>query len=121
MGAKILSTYKEYIEKQNYRMYCIVNTKRPDTDSASKIISMVEQINIKSRIRINALINNTNLANETSAQDILEGHEILQIVSQRLDIPIAFVCANEEIINQLDEIKGIHIIPHKVKVIKPWE
>jgi CO dehydrogenase nickel-insertion accessory protein CooC1 len=120
-GAKILSTYSEYVQKTQYRMYCVVNTKRPDTNSASKIISMTEQINAKSNLKINAFINNTNLAGETTLEDVIEGQEILQEVSKKINVPIAFICANEGILDRLAGYDECGRIPHRIKVKLPWE
>lgn len=121
IGAKILSTYREYIQIRKCRTYCVVNIRRPETDSPERIESMIQKIEKASNIKIDALINNTNLANETSVEDIIEGQEILQCVSRQMEVPIAFVCANEHMAKRLPEYMVDNVLVHKIRITLPWE
>ena len=120
-GARILSTYSEDILMQNYRAYCVVNIRRPGTNSPEKIKLMLQQIQASSKIKISALVNNTNLSHETTVMDVVQGQEMLEPVAFELGIPIAFICTNENIVNELPKsIIGNKLI-HKIKVGLPWE
>jgi len=121
IGAKILSTFRDYILSQQYRIYCVVNMFRPYTDSEEKIIKMVEYIEKSSRLKISAFINNTNLSDETAAEDIIESQKRLKSVSEKLNIPISFICANENIALKIGDVIKQHMIIHKLRVGLPWK
>jgi len=121
LGARILGSYREYILDQEYRMFGVVNVRRPRTDTVQKIKSMIEQIEKTSKIKINALINNTNLANETTVEDIVQGYKVLQKVSNELNIPIAFSCINKELLSEVKEVIGSESLIHRIKIVLPWE
>ena len=121
LGARILGSYREYILDQEYRMFGVVNVRRPRTDTVQKIKSMIEQIEKTSKIKINALINNTNLANETTVEDIVQGYKVLEKVSNELNIPIAFSCINKELLSEVKEVIGSESLIHRIKIVLPWE
>jgi len=120
IGAKILSSFRDYILAQKARIYCVVNTFRPYTDTEEKIIKMVEYIERSSRLKISALINNTNLADETLLEDILESQKIIENVSRKMSIPISFICVNESLAEEAGKILKYSIIVHKLRVELPW-
>ncbi len=121
IGARILAGYREYIITHKHRVYCVINVHRPGTDSPRKIESMIRQIEETSKIRVTALVNNSNLSLETDAKHIIEGQSILEQVSRQLNIPVAFTCANEHLLGQLPQSIGKNILIHKIKVMHPWE
>ncbi|MEG1998266.1 MAG: hypothetical protein RR051_07460, partial [Clostridiales bacterium] len=59
-------------------------------DSVGRIIALLEQIELSSRLKITALINNGNLSTETTAADLLFAYPLLKEVSQQTGIPVAF-------------------------------
>ena len=120
-GARILNGYKEYIVIQKYRMYCVINIRRPETNSVENIINMIKQIESSSGINVSALVNNTNLSNETRVQDIIEGQDIIEEVSRELDIPIVFICADQRILEQIPDFIKTDRLVHRLKIVHPWE
>lgn len=121
VGARILGSYREYIVDKEYQMYGVVNVRRSGTDTIQKIRAMIEQIEQVSKLKINALINNTNLVDETTAEDIVQGFKVLEQVSNELNIPIAFSCVNETLLSQVKELIPSEILIHRIKVVLPWE
>jgi hypothetical protein len=120
-GARILHVYKEYIVTQEYIMYCVINIRRPETNSVENIKNTIRRIELSSGIKVSALVNNTNLSNETRVEDIIEGHAVIEEVSKELDIPIAFICAEQKTLEQLpDSIKTDRLV-HRLKSVLPWE
>lgn len=120
IGAKILSGFRESILSHNARIYCVVNTFRPYTDTDKKIIKMVEYIEKSSRLKVSALVNNTNLCDDTSVRDILESQKIIENAAERLNIPIPFVCVNQSLAGKVGKALKQDIIVHKIRVEIPW-
>jgi len=120
IGARILSSFRDYILSQKTRIYCVVNTFRPNTDTEEKIIKMVEYIEKSSRLKISALINNANLSDETTVEHLLESQKIIKNASKKLNIPISFVCVNERLAEEVSKVVQQNIIVHKLRVELPW-
>lgn len=64
---------KKLFEREGYRMYFVINAKRPLTATADEAIEYMIDIEKASRLTITDLINNTNLSSETEVSDIVAG------------------------------------------------
>jgi hypothetical protein len=117
VGAKILSSLHEHLQGKNLHVYCVVNTKRPSTSVHQGILSYIRDINIASRLGITGLIHNTHLMDETSVQDIYQGQNILEQVSQEVGLPIVFTAAMKNIAQDIQDI-GNEVLPME-RYIKP--
>lgn len=100
-GATTLGALKPHIEKagQDTQVYFVLNTRRPLQETAAQAIEMVRAIEHVSRIKVTGLINNTNIANETTLEPLLEGREIANQVSAALQIPVSYVSGKKEILD----------------------
>ncbi|MBQ4086632.1 MAG: hypothetical protein IJC78_00105 [Clostridia bacterium] len=91
-GAIALGRYKQYFDKVNYEMYLVVNTRRPLTSTPEEIIEMKENIEIASRLTVTGFISDTNLADETTEEIIMEGVSVTDEVSSATSLPVVYVC-----------------------------
>lgn len=121
LGAKVLGRYKEQITNDSYRMFFVINTKRPMTDTKEKIISMIRDIEESSGIGIDVLINNTNLMQNTTPDDIMEGYEIINQVSEELNIPIAFTSGFSGTLDVLREKLNNRVFYLNKYIKLPWD
>jgi hypothetical protein len=121
IGARALSAFKEQIQNDDFEMYFVVNVKRPMTDSAEKIEKIIGEIESSSRLKVSSLINNTNILKSSTGEEILEGQKILEKVSLKLGIPIAFTSGFSYIIDKVrKDIKGeVFVMDKFIKL--PWE
>lgn len=121
LGARVISRYKDEILQDDYELYFVINTRRPMTDTVQKIEDMIHSIEGASRIKVTGLVNNTNLLQATTAEVILEGHEIIEKVSQKLNIPIKFISGFRSQLETLKDKTDIEFL-YMDKLIKlPWE
>jgi hypothetical protein len=105
-GAISLGQYKRYFDKCDYKMYFVINTKRPFTRDEKDIVKLMKQVELRSRLNITDLVNNTNLSYETTEDIILQGQKIIEKVSDNTNIPITYVNVKEDIsINLLEKYK----------------
>jgi hypothetical protein len=88
MGATILGSMKSRLDATGSDLWMAVNTRRPFTSSADEIIIMASELQEASKMKITGFINNTNVLEETSFDDILEGEKILLEVSKKTGIPL---------------------------------
>lgn len=90
-GATALGSLAQLIQESGYQMLMVVNTTRPDASTPEGIAGLMKSIEAASRLKISALVNNTNLAWETDLDLIQDGQEILQQVSLASGLPIDFI------------------------------
>ncbi|MDP4094078.1 MAG: hypothetical protein Q8920_12035 [Bacillota bacterium] len=89
IGALALSRYREEIASEDYEMFFVVNTRRPFTDTEEKIDEMAREIEYSSRLKITGFVNNTNLLQFTTLNDIIEGQRKIKAVADKYNVPIA--------------------------------
>ena len=96
-GALALGAYKQLFEREGYRLFFVVNAKRPLTATAEDVIEYMIDIEKASRLTITDLVNNTNLSSETEVGDILDGHKVVEETAARTKLPYTFVAAREDL------------------------
>lgn len=120
IGATVLGRYYPYFMQEPYRMFFVINVRRPLSSTPEQIIEMLKAIENHSRLKVTDLINNTNLMYETNLDHLLEGQEIVEQVSQELNIPIAYISGVAEVIEQLPEQYRQKRFPIDVYLHPPW-
>jgi len=120
-GATALGRYYPYFIREGYSMQYVINTKRPLSSTKEDIIKMLKAVESHSRLSVDGLINNTNLAQETTVCDIIEGHEIIELVSSELNIPITYVSGMPHILEKLPADWGYKTFPLRIFMKPIWE
>lgn len=120
IGAKALGRFFPYFQSEPYRMYYVINTKRPLSSTKEDILSMMQEVQRTSRLQITHLINNTNLSYDTEICDIIDGHVLVSEISQSLKLPIAYIAGVKELLDKLpDELDG-SLFPIRIFMKPPW-
>ena len=86
--------------------YYVVNARRPLQRTPEEIVELLRLIEAKARMKITGLINNTNLARETTAQDLLYGREICKRVSRLTGLPVAYTSGEKKILDEYKKRTG---------------
>ena len=107
--------------REDTMLYYVVNARRPLQRSADEIIEMMEQISARIRLRVDGLINNTNLGRETTAADLAHGQEICLEVSRKTGVPISYLAGKPEILEAFrPQGGGIPEIPLAIYTFPDW-
>lgn len=101
-GATALGPYFSYFSKEDYKMYLVINTNRPLTQTSGDIIDYMHDIEAASRLKIHALVNNTNLSYSTEAINLTQGQAVLDEVSRQTGIQTELVSVQKSLIDKLD-------------------
>jgi hypothetical protein len=120
VGARALGMYFPYFTKEPFRMFYVINTKRPLSGSMEDILEMLHEVQLKSRLKVTDLINNTNLSYETEVCDIMEGQVLVKQVSEHVDIPVAYIAGVRELLKQLPSDAGCELFPIDIYMKPPW-
>ncbi len=112
MGATILGSMRSRLDNTGAELLMAVNTRRPFTSTADEIIIMASELQEASKMKITGLINNTNILEQTTAQDVIEGEKILLEVSQKTGIPLVLTTVMEGVMSEKEllQIKTPEVI-----------
>ncbi len=121
LGAKVVSRYNVEIVKEQYEMFYVVNTKRPMTDTEEKIEEMIFEIETSARLKITGIINNTNLLEGTTAEDIIEGHKLIEKVAKKLQVPVSFIAGIGDSVEEAGKRLGMKVLKMNKYILLPWD
>ena len=95
-GAKVLIQFLDRADGfEDVDFLCSVNIFRPETANADLIIKSIVLLEAQTQLKITGLINNTNLMEFTTVEDVVNGEEVLKQVSEKLSIPIVYTVIEE--------------------------
>ena len=109
-GAAALGQYKPYFDQDDVEVLFVVNAFRPLSSDADSVCDLMLRVAGRSRLSPTAVINNANVAWETEESDLVRGEELLHEVSTRMNLPIGYLCAKQDILDKLpDHLSGERI------------
>ncbi|MEW6182365.1 MAG: hypothetical protein AB1500_04200 [Bacillota bacterium] len=120
IGATVLGCYRPYLPEGEYRLFLVVNSRRPFTQDTSGIVSAVKEIEIAAGLRIDCLVNNTNLGLETDIGSIKEGLEIVRKAAEQLGVSVAFSAVTEQLSKSAADVLGGEVFSLKEFLTPPW-
>ncbi|MBA7497855.1 hypothetical protein ES704_00588 [subsurface metagenome] len=121
IGTVVLGNFKFVIEGLDYEMLLVVNSYRPFTRSVLQIKQMAQEIENSSRLKISGIISNPNLSRQTDEKIIKQGHILIKQASQKLNLPIEFICIDEQFsqkVKREDFVEPIFYIKRFMRL--PW-
>lgn len=118
-GATALGRYHSELAKADKHVRCVANACRPETATPEGIVEMARLMEARGRIRIDSLVNNTNLAAETTAEVILEGLAVVQAAAEILGMPVEFTAARRDLAQRV-EAAGVAVLPIDTFIRPVW-
>lgn len=108
-GAVALGRYVPFIlEENNYDMFFVANCFRPLTQTPEDALVVMREIEAACGLSFTAVVNNSNLGNETTPEDILSSIEYINKLSEISGLPIAFTSVEKGLFNQLSgKVEGL--------------
>lgn len=95
-GAKVLIQFMDYVSDfEEIDFLVAINTFRPETADVKKILHTITLLEAQTQLKVTGLINNTNLINETTEEDLILGEQTLLEVSETLNVPIIYTVVEE--------------------------
>ncbi len=112
-GAYALGRYRDYIlEENNYEMIFVCNFYRPLTTTVEDAIEVMREIESACRIPFTAIVNNSNIGNDTTPEDIEITDKKARELSSITGLPLIFTSANEII---AENVKSDNVLPMKLQ------
>lgn len=102
-GAYALGRYTPFIlEEGNYRMAFVANPCRPLTRTPEEALEVMREIEAAGGLPFTAIVNNANLAHETTAETVLEAIPYMEKLSKLSGLPIWMTSAEETVAANLE-------------------
>ncbi len=102
-GALSLARYHQdfaALEPGQLEVYDIVNVFRPMSESPEKIIKLKGELEGFARQKVTGFVNNSNLLNYSSAEDLRRGYEVLRETSDLTGIPIVHTTGRKKFLDE---------------------
>ena len=89
------------IEENDYEMLFVINCYRPLTRDAESTLEVMREIEEACKCKFTAIVNNSNLGNETTVDDVLASIPYAEEVSRLTGLPIKCTCAYGKIYDSI--------------------
>lgn len=114
-GALVLGRLAPAILSENdYEMLMVINCYRPLTRDAASTLEVMREIEYAGGIRFTALVNNSNLGAETTAEDVLASMRYADEVAAMSNLPVVMTTADERLQSELQD-KIPNLFPLKLQ------
>ena len=122
-GAAALGRYSASIRNAGgCDMLYVVNAYRYLTRTAQDAAEILEEIQRASRLTATGVVNNSNLANATTAQDVAATDQFARDIAEKYGVPMLFTAVDQHIASETYAlIPSGKVFPVQIFVKKPWE
>lgn len=121
-GAMALGQYYSEWKELYPELLFVLNGNRPYVSTLEGAIETVRQIENASRLKVTGIINNSNLGNETTMDDIVKGYELSNRLSEKLGIPLVLTAISAHLEKEAEEFSKSHAAWFIERFMKlPWE
>ncbi|MBE7012841.1 MAG: hypothetical protein E7416_02040 [Ruminococcaceae bacterium] len=102
-GALALGRYMPDILKQNdYEMVFVINKYRYLTSTPEDTVEVMREIELAAGAGFTAIVNNSNLGEETTAEVVLSSAKYAESISKLTGLKIMFTSVKEDLFDELD-------------------
>ena len=102
-GAYALGRYVPTLkEENNYRMVFVVNASRPLTRTPEEALEVMREIEAACGLAFTDIINNTNLASETTPETVLNSLDYIEKLSEISGLPVFATAAEDSVAARLE-------------------
>lgn len=119
-GALALGRYSEsIIEDGDYELLFVINKFRPLTRNAGMTLEIMAEIEKACHMKFTSIVNDSNLGDDTTEEDVLFSVAYANEVSEKAGIPIKMTTVKSELYDKLKD-KIDNLVPIKLYVRQSW-
>jgi hypothetical protein len=121
-GARALATLADSLRSTRVQVLQVVNPFRPCTDTVEGCLRMRYAIEKASRLPVSGIIGNAHLIDETTAEDIYNGHDFLDVLSKVSGLSLECIAVAMELLPTIERSRfSCPLLPIKRQLVPPWE
>ncbi len=103
-GALVLGRIADKIlEENDFEMLMVINSFRPLTRDTASLTEVLAEIETAAGIKFTGLVNNSNLGEETTAEDVLDSVSYADNISKATGLDVVMTCVKEELFDSLKD------------------
>ena len=87
--------------EDNFQMLMVINGYRPLTPDAESTIEVMREIEIACNLKFTGIVNNSNIGEETTAEDIMNSINYAKEVSRQSGLPIVMTTVKHDLYDEL--------------------
>ena len=119
-GALALGRYAPSILKQNdYEMLLVINKFRPLTPDCASTVAVMHEIEAAAGMKVTGIVNNSNLGDETTADDVIGSVAYAKAISEASGLPIKMTTVKEDLYESV-KYKVSDCFPIRLYVRQSW-
>lgn len=119
-GALAMGRYTpSIIEENDYEMLFVINKFRPLTPDCASTIAVMNEIETACKMKFTGIVNNSNLGDETAAEDVVGSIKYAEEISAASGLPIRMTTVKEDLYDTLKE-KVVNCTPIRLYVKQSW-
>lgn len=117
-GALAMGRWRDAIlEEDNYEMLFVINRFRPLTRDPESAMEVMHEIETASGMKFTAVVNNSNIGNETTAEDVLGSQDYAKEVCRLSGLPLKMTTVHEKLYEELkDRIENLYPLTLQKKI-----
>ena len=117
-GALAMGRWRDAIlEEDNYEMLFVINRFRPLTRDPESTMEVMHEIETASGMNFTAVVNNSNIGNETTAEDVLGSQDYAKEVCRLSGLPLKMTTVHEKLYEELkDRIENLYPLTLQKKI-----
>lgn len=119
-GATALGRYYKELEKADRHVRCVVNARRPFTGTPQEIAQAAREMEERGRIKIDSLVNCTNLSYETTPEIVLEGERVVLEAADLLGVTLEFTAARRDLSEEVAKGSRAAVVPLDIYIKPVW-
>jgi len=102
-GAYALGRYAPSIlEENDYELFMVINKFRPLTSDVESTVEVMREIEQACSMKFTAIVNNSNLGEETTEEDVLGSMQYADAVAKATGLPLKITSVKENLLKNLD-------------------
>ena len=119
-GALALGRYSDAIlEDGDYELLFVINKYRPLTRNADMTLEIMAEIENACHMKFTGIVNDSNIGDETTAEDVLDSVSYANEVSEKSGIPIKMTAVKKDLYEKLSD-KIENLMPIELYVRQSW-
>lgn len=119
-GAFALGRFSNLLNTSGCTMLYVFNARRPLIQTPAEAEQILRDIERASRVRVNALVNNTNLSRDTDAETVSSSYDYANKLAESTGLPVYCTAVRRDIAGRVDKHAG-PLYPVDIFVKLPWE
>ena len=120
-GALALGRYvPDILEENDYEMLFVINKFRPLTSDTAGTLEVMNEIETACKIKFTGIVNNSNLGEDTTAEDVLESQAYADSIAEASGLPIKMTTVSAKLYDELKS-KINNLMPLNLYIRQSWQ